>query len=320
MSDAGADGALHKRDGKVIEGKDGWLFLANDKNRVLDQHAGLIPFAAPTLRRWQLTLETRAAWVSAIGGRYVFLVPPNAHSVFPEYLPDTVPSGNRRPVQQLAGWLERSRSFARITYPLDHIQASKHEMLPYTPVDSHWTAFGAFLAYEVLAEELGEALPRRVTREDVQFREVKIHGDLANKLDPPRRGPSVVSAMRAPRARVTGDNLVRNNGRIIRFVCDAAPHGTCVVFGDSFGYALLRYLSESFRHLVFTHFARLDWDLVRESRADVVVTAQNERFLRSVPDDWELESAHQVALRRIDEGDVRSADSVRALATKLNWP
>ncbi|MEJ7892754.1 MAG: hypothetical protein WKF94_08935 [Solirubrobacteraceae bacterium] len=309
-----------KRDGKVIEGKDGWLFLANDRNRVLDQHAGDRVFQRPTLRRWQLVLENRTGWATGLGSRYVFVVPPNAHAVFPEHLPDSVPSAQRRPVHQLMQTLASSDSFAKVLYPVERMHRNKQDLLPYTPTDSHWTAFGAFLAYEEIADELGDALPRRIAREDVLFSETEVLGDLGKKVDPVRRGPTVTSVLREPKARITGDNRVRNTGRIIRYVCPAAPKSCCVVFGDSFCYALLRYLAESFRRLVFVHFPTFDHDIVREVRPNVVITSLNERFLLAVPDDWQPETARAVALRRLDAGDVLSPATIRALTVKLNWP
>ena len=52
------------RDGKVVEGRDGRLFLANDANRVLAQHSGELRFDEDQLRGWRELLETRTAWLA----------------------------------------------------------------------------------------------------------------------------------------------------------------------------------------------------------------------------------------------------------------
>ena len=43
-------------DGKVMEGRDGFLFMANDNNRVVDQHAGEVALDAAQLDGWRATL------------------------------------------------------------------------------------------------------------------------------------------------------------------------------------------------------------------------------------------------------------------------
>jgi hypothetical protein len=50
-------------DGKVIAGKDGWLFLAYDGNRVLDQHLGRLRLSDVQLERWTSALEMRVSWL-----------------------------------------------------------------------------------------------------------------------------------------------------------------------------------------------------------------------------------------------------------------
>ena len=95
---------------KVVEGKDGWLFLARDTNHVIHQHTGRLRFSQRTLEDWRHVLETRFAWLAHRRIPYFFLVPPNTHAVYPEYLPDDVVTVAERPVLQLLGHLrERNR-------------------------------------------------------------------------------------------------------------------------------------------------------------------------------------------------------------------
>ncbi len=55
------------RDDKVVEGRDGRLFLANDANSVLAQHSGELLFDEAQLRGWRELLETRTEWLEAPG-------------------------------------------------------------------------------------------------------------------------------------------------------------------------------------------------------------------------------------------------------------
>ena len=146
------------RDGKVIEGRNGRLFLANDANRVLDQHSGDLRLAEDKLRQWRHLLETRTAWLERRGSRHYFLIAPDAHSVYPESLPAGLPVAPERPVHQLLAHLREHESYARVVYPLEQMVATGDEHL-FAKTGSHWSSLGAFHAYRALAEEIRRDVP-----------------------------------------------------------------------------------------------------------------------------------------------------------------
>jgi hypothetical protein len=123
-----------------------------------------------------------------------------------------------------------------------------------------------------------------------------------------------------PQARLLDDNLVRNNGRVIRFACDAAPDAHVLVLGDSFTYAMLRFLSESWRRTTFVHLYTLDPELLAEERPDAVVTVLNERFHIRVPDDAGGTSARDWYARKAERGGVMSPEGAAVYSRKLGWP
>lgn len=308
-------------DGKVVEGKDGWLFLANDRNRVLSQHSGEHPFRERDLKRWQQVLEGRRSDVEELGAAYFFLVPPNAHSVYPEYLPDGVGHGTR-PVQQLQAHLQDERSPMDVIYPLTAMRKEKRRnaQTVYCPTDSHWNALGAFVGYRRAALRIASSFPlRQLRRSDVTFATRTVAGDLGSKLDPVRESVQVTAVVTEPQSRLVSDNRVRNRGRIIEFACDRAE-GSCVIFGDSFTFAALRFFAESFRKLVFAQIITLDRELIREQRPDVVLTVMNERFLRTIPNDAGAPGAREHEASRLRDGDVMTKKTVNALSRKLLWP
>src|SRR5207249_7057239 len=59
--------------------------------------------------------------------------------------------------------------------------------------------------------------------------------------------------------------------------CPDAPPTTCLLFGDSYTYPLIKFVAESFGRLVFAHSANVDRHLVEEVAPDVVVTRSEER-------------------------------------------
>jgi hypothetical protein len=308
-------------DAKIVVGYDGWIFLGHDSNRVLLQHTGDLAFTDDELDGWARVLEDRHDWVTRRGAQFLFLIPPNPHSVYPEKLPDEYPLAPRRPVVQLIEHLERRRSPVQVLYPIDELVAVRDSDLIYPRTDSHWTALGAFIAYRALLDTLDPAIPRRVLeRDEIEFVEAPFAGGLGIKLDPPLVSTQLAATVRDARAVVVDDNCVRRNGRAIRFECDSAPDVSCVLFGDSFSYAMLRYLAESFRRFLFVHLPTLDREVVEAADADIVISACNERFLIRVPDDATAPTAFDAATAKREAGEVMSPVYAAKESLKLLWP
>lgn len=306
---AAQGGRAHfKTDDKFLRGKNGRLFLANDANRVLGQHSGEVRFSDEEVAAWRRILESRAAWLDhTAGASYLHVVPPNAHSVFPEDLPDDVPSGPQRPIHQLLSHLEQTGSFARVVYPLEELMAAKGGELPVYPrTETHWTDYGQFLAYRRVMEAVKEQVPvDEVQQSEVVFRTAEETGDLGYKTRPPETSPHVWASVGGRGTRLVFDNCVSNSGSMIVTESDAETDARCLVVSDSYGYGMLTFLAPSFRRLVFAHTAALDYELAEEERPDVVISILNERFMIILPNDPVGPPTRAVAAWKLESGTVR---------------
>jgi len=303
------------RDGKVVEGRDGFLFLAHDVNHVLAQHAGELRLNPEQLERWRVALESRTQLAERKGCAHVVMVIPNSHSVYPEKLPPGIESAAERPVHQLIAHLVQEGSPVRPLYPLEEMIAGKTHDLVCSRINSHWTDYGAFLGYQRLATEARALVPtRELAPDDVVFRHYVVGGDLGYKLDPVRRSSQPIARMRCREARLIYDNCVENTGALLVTACSAAPDTTCLLLGDSYGWQLAKFLSESFRHLVYAHAPTLDPQLLDTAQPDLLVTAIAERFLIAPPTD-ELSPT----LRELEERQ-REQARVRPPAENWVWP
>jgi alginate O-acetyltransferase complex protein AlgJ len=292
---------------KVLEGRDGFLFLTQDTNDLLAQHAGTLRFTDAQLEQWRELLERRIERTAAIGAPYVFAVAPNTHSVYPENLPPGIDTAPHRPIHQLIEHLEQTESPARVLYPEELLAAHKSERQMFLRVDTHWTDRGAFLVYRSLVEPLEGYVPMRVLGEDdIFFTQRTITGDLGSKLEPPRTEVAEVARVANHAAHSAYDNCVDGTGSVIVTRCETAPPGTCVLLGDSYSYALLRFLPETFRRLVFVQRPALPPDLLEREQPDVVISVTAERFLLRVPDDEHAVPQREVEDQKRTRGRVRS--------------
>lgn len=273
-------------DSKYVEGTDGWLFLDRDDNRVVEQHRGEILLSEQQLGTWREALERRAAWMNRRGGRYLFVIAPDAHAVYPEKLPPSIVPGAKRPALQLLDELRHHGDRDLVLYPLEELHAAKRTQLVYAQTDTHWNAHGAFVVYDRIVAELGQSVAlRHVTREDVRIIETVAAGDLGLKLEPERVSAQSYFGAVHRTTRRQWDNGVRGLGRTIAFACTEAPDTTCVLFGDSAAARLSTLLAETFGRFVLHYSASVDAEVAEREGADVVMNLLTERRLVNMPED-----------------------------------
>ena len=270
---------------KVLEGRDGFLFLIDDGTAPPGQQVGR-QLTDAQLEEWRVLLEGRMERAAAIGAQYLFVVAPDTRSVYPEMLPSRYRTAARRPVHQLIEHLESCGSPASVLYPVDELIAHKCKQPVCERVGTHWTDFGAFIAYRAILEALADSVAGRVlTERDIYYMDGVSGMDLGGKLDPPRtetvRAARVVHNAGHP----VYDNCVFSTGSLIATTCGVAPPTRCILFGDSYMYGLLKFFPDTFGRVVFAHRASIPEDLLEAERPNLVLSVMAERDLVRVPQD-----------------------------------
>lgn len=132
---------------RVIEGKDGWLFLGQDV-------IGKCQPEQPVDTTVQRLAELRSA-VEASGRKFMLVAVPDKTTMNPEFLPDRYPGQScvRSATPQL--WRELVRVAKAIDMRPPLYAASELLDRPiYHPLDSHWTSEGALEMVRQLAERI----------------------------------------------------------------------------------------------------------------------------------------------------------------------
>ena len=68
----------------VIKGRDGWLFYADDG--AMEDYAEAPPFTGAELEVWRHTLQDISDWLRGQGIAYLFVIAPDKHVIYPEYM------------------------------------------------------------------------------------------------------------------------------------------------------------------------------------------------------------------------------------------
>ena len=272
---------------KVSEGKQGWLFLENDTNNIIEQITGRLIFSDKELSQWKQLLEMRNYWLSQRDISYFFLVAPNKACIYSEYLPDSIQLAHDRCINQLISYLSQHSSF-NLVYPYAELINAKQEMLVYYLKDTHWNTFGGYIAYQALLSEISKshALPT-VPRSAITFEQgfdPTALGDLGLPLNLPGDF-GINTTLLERQSECVLNNQITNTGNLMLFENKNKDLPKAVMFRDSFAEPLLELLAESFSRLLVIWQPNIDYTIVQDEKPDIVISQQVERFMIQIPDD-----------------------------------
>lgn len=295
-------------DGKVVEGRNKRLFIANDSNEVIKQHRGEKLLNYSQVKAWRRIIETRYAFCAAKGISYRLIVVPDAHAVHKEDLPQLDNISAKRPINQITSELY---DHSYISYPLEELVDAANTGESYHPVDSHYTAYGAYVCYKRIIKDLRINIPR-LTDNEVEFITKEGTGDLGEKFEPHRTAEYTECLVKQGTAKKVWNNGVTNRGHMSVWVNANTSLPTCILFTDSYGWKIQRFLAESFSKLFIIHSPLLEHEAIDILKPDVVVSLMAERFLIYTPKDIFDKSAMQFA----DEkgGDIKSYEEILSVS------
>lgn len=278
---------------KLIVGKNGWFFV-NDPTAVA-QYRGLARFTPEQLETWKRVLEERRDWLAERGIAFMLVLAPNKHQIYPEFMPDSLPRvGIDEQHAQLARYL-RERSNLHVVDLMPAMLEGKKKERIYHKTDTHWNDVGAYLAYQKILQGVGVALPEfsdRLHPVKVKLNRYTGRGIGLTSLV----GLSDVYTEEVPQL-LKLDPLSRilmgDKRRLYaQFEREQKPlaHGvpgarlpSAVVFRDSFSSALIPYLSENFRHVLYVWTRDVMAKYVEREQPDIVIQQIAGRVLDRTP-------------------------------------
>jgi alginate O-acetyltransferase complex protein AlgJ len=259
----------------VIKGRDGWLFYADDG--AMEDYAEAPPFTDTELDVWRHTLQDTTDWLRAQGIVYLFVIPPDKHAIYPEYMPDTIRRAAISRIDQLVSHL-RQHSTVRVVDLRPALLAAKAHDRLYHLTDTHWNDRGAFVGYQSIVDALSEEIPglRSASRSAFEPRVVRSAGlDLAGMLgltEVLHEEDLVLVPRRPATARILEPQHPNHRLTHARIVTEAPNHGPrALVFMDSFGPGLVPFLSEDFSRVVYLWQDNIDPQVVQQERPQVVI-------------------------------------------------
>lgn len=265
----------------VVRGRDGWLFYADDDAMV--DYVNATPFTARELESWRSTLQHTQDWCDRQGIGYLFVVVPDKHVVYPEYLPASIhPTPGPTRTDQLVEML-RTRSTVHVLDLRGPLLAAKAGARLYHRTDSHWNARGAFVGYTAMMRRLAAAAPRWAAALEPRpldaftVRDEVVGGrDLAEMMGLQRwitETRPVFTPAGGWRADVTEPDAPEpqyDQPRVASRVDDPRlPRA--LVYRDSFGGEVFPFLAEHFSRMLYLWEYDVNPSMVEAEHPDVIV-------------------------------------------------
>jgi len=271
---------------KVVIGRQGWFFLGNSENRVMDQHRGLLPWPADSLTSLLTHLHHRQAELARYHSQLIVVVPPDAQSVYSEYLPEQLVNPHRPSrLDVLHRHISRLPGIHFIDLR-DTLQAAKRRYQLYYQTDTHWNNVGSLVSCAALMKHLHRLNARLPVVDSSAYTITPspgFGGDLVRMIGLQQRikDPLYYNVQRTDgRSLPPPDTLSQRYGSpypILRFTGTDCSQPRLLFVGDSFSLFVMQYLPHYFSESIFVRDCRLDARLLNTVKPDIVVFEVVER-------------------------------------------
>ncbi|MEW6187876.1 MAG: hypothetical protein AB1585_19280 [Thermodesulfobacteriota bacterium] len=249
----------------VLVGKEGWLFLTEGINDYRGKAA---------LTKEQLDLILRAIQEKKVrlrekGIGLVILVAPSKHTIYPEYLPEGITRLNPKTrLDQILGYLGEEERAVMVDVRKDLMEGKKDRPV-YSKTETHWNAFGAFLAYQKTIEHLVKRFPE-VSPQAIS--------DYVLSTEP-SQGSGDLAVMLSLNGKLEDEEVK------MKWKGDRSPQKPkipkAVIFHDSFIDAIRSYLEPHFDQVIFQPWGSggFEYALIEKEKPEVVIFEITERRL-----------------------------------------
>jgi len=265
---------------KVLVGRDGWLYYADDYS--LEDYRSLTQFQPAELEQWRDVLEARQDWLAKRGAKLVIVLTYDKYIIYPEFMPAAYRRKNAPyRVDELADYLAKNSKLTVV--PLhEPLEAGKKSDRLYHRTDTHWNDRGAFIGYREILAAIGQKPLSYKTEETMTE-----GWDLARMMglnDVVHEENLQLQPRFSPRAKIVEIDRADptwNVGRVALEVADPKLP-KLVMFRDSFGSALVPLLAEHFRRSVFLWQYDFDPAVIEREKPEIVIWLMTSRRLQTV--------------------------------------
>lgn len=273
----------------VLIGRDGWLYYSG--NWMWEHWTRTSTFTESDLADWRRLLEMRRDWLAKRGIKYIFVVPPDKQTIYPEHLPEWMkPSPAPSKIQQLTTYMQAHSTVEVLDLGPALIEAKKIRST-YLNTDTHWNQFGGFTGYRAVIQALARQIPglaplpadafewKPMTRPTGDLAAMMGREDAYKEIE----GLTPVASKPLPEPKVIYDPVrlphPKTRGGWPFLTLNESATGKAMIFRDSYAETWYPLLGQHFREVIYIQHRDWDRPLIERERPDVVIDEILERFM-----------------------------------------
>ncbi len=275
---------------KVVVGKNGWFYLGNSYNHVVDQHRGLLPLSADSAQLIARHLTDTQQRLAKQGIRFYVLIAPDSHTIYPEHLPDQLTVSRQPSRLDVLETAMRGTSVPFVDIR-DTLIAAKKEHVVYYQTDTHWNDYGTLIGSVALLNRIRQDVPRlpapRLTDYHID-KQRGLGGDLTTMLTVQNEHKDPVYYVIEPVADRKAQQVAEVPNPVsgfpsVRFTNASADGLPRLLFiGDSFSHSMMQFVPGYFQSAYFMRGRYLDPAVVATEKPDVIVVEIVERNINEL--------------------------------------
>jgi hypothetical protein len=262
---------------KVIKGQDGWYFLGNHSNNVINDSFGNAPFTPEELEIITKYLSAINTYLVSRKINFYLVVPSNKSQIYKEKLPFQL-SQNTSRLNQLKSHLKKEINLDIIDLGPE-LKSKKSNQPLYLKTDTHWNELGAFIGYSKVINNINTdhySIPLE------HISDYKINykfdtGDITALLNDNtlERSISFEKQVKSP-------IIEMNHSYDYQHYFNPSGKKKLIMYRDSFSIAWIPYFVESFEESIYLTNYNIDGAFIEKVKPDIVIYEIVERNLGSV--------------------------------------
>ena len=254
----------------VFKGRNGWYFLGNQYNNVINDAFGNDNFTDKEVHKITQNIKDINNYLSSKNIKFYLVIPPNKSSIYKEELPFKLLQ-NENKLTVLKNNLINEINFNIIDLT-DTLLASKKEAQLYHKTDSHWNDIGAFIGYSKTIKEISKDIQVPLANKSSFNITTKINNknDLTDLINDTVESKTVVFDQ---------NNVIKPESYSKDYEHYINPEKSLklIMHKDSYSIAWVKYFVESFGSIYFLDNYKLDKKLIEKTKPDIIIFELIER-------------------------------------------
>jgi len=276
---------------KVLIGRNGWLFYKSEEASdgwSINDYRGIIPASQEQLFQSQNILQNMTNILTRKGITFMVIIAPSKHSVYDKYLPDNIKRlTNQTRLDQLLKYIKQNSSLSIFDYRM----LLKTAELPYPTyylTGTHLNQYGAFIVSAQILRELKPIYPNLGSLELSDFILTTVDNTIDKRLaqwismDDEMKDFDIEFTSKKRLLAVDAKKNYSSDGSTFSKEIPNSNLPKLLVFCDSFGISLVKFLSEFFGKSVFLCSQNFNYETIDKEKPDIVIWETAERYLYKI--------------------------------------